>query len=102
MAVNYFRKCLGVGPYTNVDEYFADIDPDNNMRTFIQTQIDAGNINSIQYKLASAQNAVYCKGSVPNDSVWDTILTNEATAGFNFKVQMNMIIVTEAEYDSGE
>mgnify|MGYP001499956317 CR=1 FL=1 len=28
MAVNYFRKCLGVGPYTNVDEYFADIDPD--------------------------------------------------------------------------
>ena len=100
-AINYYRKCLGVGPYANVDAYFADVDPNNDMRTFIQTQIDASIIESMEYKLAAAGNAVYCKGTVPDDNSWDVILANESAAGFNFKMQMNVITVTAAEFEAG-
>ena len=101
MSVNYYRKCLGVGPYANVDAYFADVDPNNDMRTFIQTQIDTSIIESMEYKLAAAGNAVYCKGAVPDDNSWDVILANESAAGFNFKMQMNVITVTAAEFEAG-
>jgi len=101
MAVQYYRKCLGVGPYNTVDDYFADVDPSNNMRNFIQNQIDNSLIDSIEYKLAQAKNAVYCKGQIDNNSVWSNILLNESSAGYNFKVQMNMLTVTASEYEAG-
>tara|TARA_B100000965_G_C19597288_1_gene760832 strand:- start:3438 stop:3746 length:309 start_codon:yes stop_codon:yes gene_type:complete len=101
MAILYYRKCLGVGPYNTVDDYFADVDPSNNMRNFIQSQIDDGHIQSIEYKLAGAKNAVYCKGIIDNNSVWTTLLTNESASGYNFKVQMNMLTVTASEFEAG-
>ena len=55
----------------------------------------------MEYKLAAAGNAVYCKGAVPDDNSWDTILANESSAGFNFKMQMNVITVTAAEFEAG-
>lgn len=101
MSVIYYRKALGVGPYETVADYFADLDPEGNFMNYIQTCKDNGTCYTFETKLSATKNAVYMKGSLPNDSDWTTILANEAAAGFNFKQQLNVITITAAEYDAG-
>ena len=100
MAVQYYRKCLGVGPYNTVDDYLLMLILPTTCVIY-QNQIDSGLIDSIEYKLAQAKNAVYCKGQIDSNSVWTNILLNESSAGYNFKVQMNMLTVTASEYEAG-
>ena len=101
MSVTYYRKFLGVGPYETREEYLADLDPDGDWLNFGNAQVAAGNIESFEYKLAVAKNAMYGSCTLANDAAWNVVLAAEASAGFNFKNQFNVITVTQAEYEAG-